>query len=1001
MKEDNVMNRLSIYCLIIIILIVTGTVYPGTTGKIAGEVRDVQTGEALSGANIIIEGTHWGTAADLNGDYVILNIRPGSYTLKISMMGYKEYIVENVRVRIDLTTTVNGNMETTVVSGESVSVIAERPLVQMDMTSSLISIGSEEIDLLPAQSVNGLLELQAGVINSGGIHIRGGRSGEVAYWVDGVATTEAFYGGQGITVENSAIEELQVVSGTFNAEYGQAMSGIVNIITKEGRSKYAGEISAYLGDYISTSNIYNVLNRVDITETTNGSLQEYAEYENPLKNLNLSYNTELSFSGPIPFTGDKLTFFANGRYYSDEGYYYGKNWFTPQSLRGDSALVALNPYNRISLQGKLTWHPFSNVKISYNGFWNEWQKDRAFTQDINNWRNYKYSPYSIPKEFGNSNTHILSWNQVISPETFFEVRINRFYSEYRRYLYEDPTLTPHWMVTVTDDSGRVNVLDLATEQGKTGLSEAQINQWSYEYFVDPSDADGYMHQDSLVAPAQYSFRRGGTDLNHNFRSTGYWVGKLDMVSQISTKHQLKFGGEARLYELKLDNFRLQPKKDDYGNTVEPFTPAIPDISTIYHDQYTRKPGEFSVYLQDKMEFFDLIVNLGLRYDYFDANSVVPVDPTDPNIYDPFRPENKYKDWQDPPEDLSYSDLQKYENQFTEYTPEERRAFMHKKADAKMQLSPRLGIAYPITDKGVIHFSYGHFFQIPEFHFLYDVPDFKLGSGNNNILGNANLNAQKTIQYEVGLSQQIGKEIGIDLTVFYRDIRDWVGTSPVQKTARASVAYVTYENKDYSNVRGFNVKLEKRLTNIWGARVDYSFQVAEGSYSNPTDAFNAMLNNQEPSLSLIPLNWDQRHTLNAQLLTKLYNWTATLIAKYNTGTPYSPTFAISEAVGSTSYTGLTQNSARKPQIHSYDLYLTKLFNLKNIRFTWFMYVYNLFDQRGQTGVYSDTGTATYTTNPNIETVAPSKERVGTVEDLYTRPDFYIAPRQIQIGLSVGF
>jgi hypothetical protein len=150
-----------------------------------------------------------------------------------------------------------------------------------------------------------------------------------------------------------------------------------------------------------------------------------------------------------------------------------------------------------------------------------------------------------------------------------------------------------------------------------------------------------------------------------------------------------------------------------------------------------------------------------------------------------------------------------------------------------------------------------------------------------------------------------------------------------------------------------------------------------------------------------LNWDQTHTLNAQLLTRFHNWTATIIAKYNTGTPYSPSFAVSEAVGSTSYTGLTENSARKPKIHSYDLYITKMFNLKNIKLTYFLYVYNLFDQRGELNVYSDTGTASYTTNPRIENVSPVKERIGTVVDYYIRPDYYIAPRQIQTGLSIGF
>jgi len=421
--ENNAMKHLTIICLLICIFINTGTVYPGTTGKIAGKITDAATGEPLISVSIIIKGTSLGAASDLEGNYAILNVPPGVYSVLVSIIGYKQVQFDNVRVNIDLTTTIDVALEESAVELETITITAEKPLVQKDITSSLTSIGSEEIEMLPAQSVAGLLELQAGVINYGGIHIRGGRSGEVAYWVDGVATTDAFYGGQGIRVENSAIEELQVVSGTFNAEYGQAMSGIVNIITKEGKSKYSGQISAYIGDYFSTSDIYNVSNRVEVTEAADGSLQEYADYENPLKKLNPSYNTELSLSGPIPFTNDNLTFFTNVRYFSDEGFYYGKNWFTPQGLSGDSSLVPLNPYNQLSIQGKLTWSPFSNVKISYNGFWNEWNRERI------NWRDYKYSPYSIPKQFGNSNTHILSWNQVLSSETFFEIKLNKFYSE--------------------------------------------------------------------------------------------------------------------------------------------------------------------------------------------------------------------------------------------------------------------------------------------------------------------------------------------------------------------------------------------------------------------------------------------------------------------------------------------------------------------------------------------------------------------------------------------
>ena len=990
------MKCLRLFLLLLIVLIVPMSTYSGTTGKIAGHVQDSESEEPLPGANITILHTYLGAASDMRGGYTILNIPVGIYTLKISMMGYKDYIVENVRVLIDLTTKIDVVMEPTVLdAGEAVTIVAERPLVQMDMTASLSSVGADEIELLPTQSVGSLLSLQAGVIDYGGIHIRGGRSGEVAYWVDGVSTTDVFTGGQGITVENSSIQELQVVSGTFNAEYGQAMSGIVNIITKEGGTKYSGQLRTYIGDYISTADIYNVLDWVEVNETEDGSLVETSSSSNPLKKLNPSYNIEGTLSGPIPFTEGKLSFFTNARYFSDEGYFYGRNWFTPQNLPGDSSLLSLNPYERTSVQGKINWTPFSNTKIGYNMFWNEWNRDRSYSL------NFKYMPTGRPKSIGNSSTHIFSLNQVISPVTFFEIRVNRFYNESQSYLYEDPLKTPHWLATITDDSGRVSTADLRTEEGQAILHNAQVNQWAYLYFVDPNDAAGYMHPDSLTAPAQFSFLRGGTDIFHGYRSTAYWVGKFDFVSQINAQHQIKFGSDIRLSTLKLDNFTLQAKTDENGNTIEPFAPSIPDISTIYHDKYTRKPREASAYIQDKMEFHDLIVNLGLRFDYFDANSVVPADPTDPNIYSPMRPENKYKDWIDPPDDLSYAEREAYEENLEEYTPEERRAFMHKKNDPKTQLSPRLGLAYPITDKGVIHFSYGHFFQIPEFGFLYSVPDFRLRSGSNNILGNANLDAQKTVQYEVGLSQQLGNDIGLDVTVFYRDIRDWIGTSAVQKTVLSSVTYVTYENKDYSNVRGFNVQLEKRLIDTFGARIDYAYQVAEGTYSNPTDAFYSMQNNEEPRLNLIPLNWDQRHTFNAQLLTRFYGWTATFVARYNTGTPYTPVFAISEAVGSTNYTGFTQNSARKPSIHSYDLYFTKMVRYNNFNITLFAYVYNLFDQRQEVNVYTDTGSATYTTNPRLESIAPVRARIGTAEDLYTRPDFYIAPRQIQVGVAVGF
>ena len=207
--------------------------FAGTTGKISGHVYDSETREPLPGVNVLVEGTNRGDASDLEGDFSVINLPPGKYTLIVSMMGYTRTRVENVDVNIDMTTAQDIYLKPEIIEGEEVTVVAERPLVRRDMTSALSSVGSDEIENLPVQEVRDVLELQAGIVRSGNaLHIRGGRSGEVAYWVDGVATTDVYSGNMGINVENFAIEELQVVSGTFNAEYGQAMSGIINIITK-------------------------------------------------------------------------------------------------------------------------------------------------------------------------------------------------------------------------------------------------------------------------------------------------------------------------------------------------------------------------------------------------------------------------------------------------------------------------------------------------------------------------------------------------------------------------------------------------------------------------------------------------------------------------------------------------------------------------------------------------------------------------------------------------
>ena len=302
-------------------------------------------------------------------------------------------------------------------------------------------------------------------------------------------------------------------------------------------------------------------------------------------------------------------------------------------------------------------------------------------------------------------------------------------------------------------------------------------------------------------------------------------------------------------------------------------------------------------MQDKIELIDIILNLGLRYDYFDANSVILSDPRDPNIYDPMLAENQYRN----PDAAA-------EQRIGVHVRRSGGIYVTKKWLPKWRSVRDWVSPIPISDQGVIHFSYGHFFQIPEFQYLYESPDFKFSKGGSlEIVGNADLKPQRTAMYEIGLQQQISHDIGVDVTLFYRDVRDWVEAGPPVATYMPGIAYSVYENKAYSNVRGITLKLEKRYSHNFFANVDYSFQVAEGTYSNPNDAFNAQLAQEEPRLAILPLNWDQNHTLNASFSYNYRNWIVSLIGRYWTGRPYTPSFPRGATVGTTTYSGLRDNS----------------------------------------------------------------------------------------------
>lgn len=898
----------------------------GTTGKITGMVTDASTGEPLPFVNIIIEGTNLGAATDIDGNYVILNIPPGKYSVKAQYIGYQAVVTENVTVNIDLTTKVDFELSEAAVELGEVVVEGGQEVIKKDVTSSQSLISSDQIEALPVSELDDVLQLQAGVSKDadGAFHIRGGRTTEIAYWVNGVSITDAYDNSRGIQIDNNSIQELQVISGTFNAEYGNAMSGIINTVTKEGGRDYHGSLLLYSGDHAS-------------------NFTEYFPHIDDFKPFT-NYNIQGSLSGPVPYTNNTISFFINGRSYYDDGYIYAQRRFKPDGSPGDSSFLSMNWTRNYYGQGNISFSPVQELKINLEGLYSK--------EDFQDYSHeYRWNPDGDVNKFSESYNATATITHMLSSSSFYSIKGSYFNKEFNEYLYKDP-------------------LD-----------------------------SRYLHPDSLNKVDDYSYRDKGTNLHRFYRQTNTLLGKIDFTSQVFQEHLMKFGAEVKSHELKFDDYTLEPLKED-GIPVVPFKPSIPAETQTNREKYDTKPLELSAYVQDKIEFDQVIINLGLRVDYFDANGKVLYKGTyngteinsfmDPNIYAPIHSPSYFglnladDEWTD-------ENIVKYNSYLEPY--------FYKDSEAKFQISPRFGIAYPISETGVLHFSYGHFLQIPPFQYLFQKGPYKIPNSGSfiGVFGNPDLEPQKTVMYEIGFRQEFSNDYLIDVTGFYRDVRDWITAGAILFT-QVGVTYSIFTNKDYANVKGITLTFNKRFTNNFAFDLNYTYQLAEGTNSKPEDTFDAAKGNDEPNLFLIPMNWDQNHLLNASVYVGYEGWGASLISRYGTGLPYTPTvtqYTADRNLGS----GFLDNSRRIPSQFSMDLKLDKTFQLMGIDITAFLRVFNLLDNRIPLKVFGDTGQPDFTTE--TQDIGENSDRPNTVEEYFKYSDHFGEPRNIQFGLDISF
>jgi outer membrane receptor for ferrienterochelin and colicin len=863
------------------IFFLQNVVLAGTSGKIAGKIIDADTEEPLLGANVIILETSMGAAADIDGDYFIINIPPGTYQLKISMLGYASATFTNVVVNTDRTTNLDINLVPESISTEEVVVVADKPLVRADLTASIVEVDAKQFEVKTQLNVQTLLKQQRGVIMShnqlgkegnfyfntpsDGLHIRGGRENETLFTLDGMVVSDPVWGGSEF-IQNSSgnyIDEMSTLAGTFNAEYGNAMSGVVNVVTKDGSNQ----------NYHGTINVY----------TDQFGVDKYDQ-----KTIQGVFNV----GGPIPFTNNTLTFLVYGERRASDGYLYGlyyPTWSDSKGLdvdpvtklpAGTGEEVSMDKSDYINTSAKLKWTPSSTIRITAFGGYSKLNRDYYEHE-------FKYYQDGMPHHESEDLFLNLNWTHTLSASTYYTLGFGS--QNHDRFLG--------------------SFEDLAKYDINPELSESN-NFW-------------------------YS----GENWNHQTEESRTNSIRAVLVSQVNKGNLIKIGGHYRGINVKFTS--LNPSGAPY----------------TYYINYDYEPVEIAAYIQDKMEFssLGLIINLGVRFDSWDVKAPYLTNMVDLNDYD------------------SIQD-----------------------SEVKTEISPRLGISYPISDVAAFHFAYGHFYQMPHYNLLYDYHRWLADPNDVNwnnypdrrgqlyrgiteewhyVQPNTNMDPEKTVAYEAGVQIKLTENVALDLTAFYRDMSDLVGQRFFAEGNNGN-GLVISDNFDYGNSKGIEVSINKRFSNYWGLRLNYTFTNSQITSSTPW----AKLQIENPTYKTYTSDWDRPHILNFDLYVGLPDrWDLTFSGHYSTGLPYT-------------ITGADPNTERSPYFAEFNFRLSKIFEVWGIQPQLYLNILNLFDRQNIYGVYPSSG------QPNLPL---NVENTPLNLSRYDDPSNYSPGRQVYIGAAISF
>lgn len=935
---------------------------------------DATSGESLPGVTIYLEeNTAIGTVSNADGRYFMLSVPPGRYTVVMSFVGFATLKQENVEVFSGRTTTLDGALQEEVIQGEEIIISAEKPLVVRDRTTTVSFVSQEAIEKLPVQEVGDLVRFQPGVVtnSSGGFNFRGGRQRETAYIVDGIPVQDVFNqgGGNTIDMEVQSVQELQVYTGTFDAELGGAQSGIVSITTRDPGQRIQGSLRAQTGGFFAGSEqIFIGGNDFD-----------------PLESKDFS----LTLSGPIIKKQNRLGFFFNGRYEDSVGHLKGqrrfsavdgfridtyRRWyrdvFQPDDTRlipldnatsptgeaildrngnpitfasGDGEIVNMDWRQAITINPKLVYRPFSRTKVVLSGIYNE-----SEGQGFSNAR--RYAPDFRSTGYFTSFTGVLSLQQTIGNNKVLNLRGSYKTSENESRAFD----------SISD----TNIQFIAGSDDVTGFSLGQTD-----------NGESRRTEEQLIVSGDFTWQinnRNELKAGFQFRNNSFVIEDLDRSWVFAGDQDSLF---INLIYPPAQNFA---NFEDYFEAVQSELPVlVPELERFaVNDRFEQAPIEYAVFLQDKLEFDSrLVVKAGLRFEFYDVR------------------EKRLIDVRTPTDRIGRSD------NFTD-------------TDPKYYLSPRLGISYPVSEKGAFRVAYGHFVQMPAYFEVFKNPIFEginVGRLENRVVGNPDLKPERTIKYEMGLQQQITDFIGIDINLFYKNIRNLLGTEILGTLD--NIQYLRTVNRDYGLIRGGTLSLVTRpIGALLGTSFDITYSDARGSSSNPSDVANVVIAGRSGEVgdfflerNITPLDWDQ--TLTANLSAQVgvaNNWSVGFISQLATGQPYTPSFL---DPNKNFPDNEFLNAGRKPVIFTLDVSAEKRFEVRGVRYGLRFQVDNVFNHLNQRFVDSISGQADQIVR--LPVVQADRNNVNDVVGLFTpteddtNPHWYSAPRQFRLALTINF